>query len=233
MSELKFGRIWKESTYPFTGVGWQWWPKSLGERVALSIHVRIKSEFGSSTEIFKIWSGATYEHQVFPWSLCRANVAAWPCGISFFRHSCLLGAKLIQADAPNFCPTKSTALYLFPPVYFPTDLNCPRSPDCYVRSSSFLDISKFVSSAKKTSLFCIRNLAPDKSNGSQDDYPACACSPYPFRFILKWCWGVNWFGLTAWMTDLAMIISLIHCSWHQWYYSLHQLQSYRMKPDPP
>ena len=53
--------------------------KSLGERVALSIDVRMKSEFGSSSQIFEMWYGATYECQVFPWCICLANFVAVPC----------------------------------------------------------------------------------------------------------------------------------------------------------
>ena len=69
-----FGRRAPSLSPALDGSGGQ---KSLGERVALSIDVRMKSEFGSSSQIFEMWYGATYERQVFPWCICLQ--ISWPC----------------------------------------------------------------------------------------------------------------------------------------------------------
>ena len=69
-----FGRRAPSLSPALDGSGGQ---KSLGERVALSIDVRMKSEFGSSSQIFEMWYGATYEGQVFPWCICLQ--ISWPC----------------------------------------------------------------------------------------------------------------------------------------------------------
>ena len=69
-----FGRRAPSLSPALDGSGGQ---KSLGERVALSIDVRMKSEFGSSSRIFEMWYGATYERQVIPWCICLQ--ISWPC----------------------------------------------------------------------------------------------------------------------------------------------------------